>query len=88
MGFIRHLRSKPEATRRRLLYVSTITLFSLILLFWLVSLPYQLADVSASESASRSESYSPFVVVVEEIGGLWGDFTRGLQVVREDIFGG
>lgn len=87
MGPLTRLRNKPEAARRRILYMSTVVIFAVIFLLWVASLPYRLESIAGPDSANPQKDYSPFTVVAGEVKGVWGDFTRGIEVIGASIFG-
>jgi len=79
LDYIENLRKKPEATRRRVLYISVAAIMTVIISIWALTLPMRF---SADAQPAENEP-SPFMVVQEYTQTWNSDFKRGLHRIRE-----
>ena len=86
MDFIKKLREKPKATRKRILYITTFFLTGLIFLFWIWTLPYRLSsgsDVSKKESLRKD--FTPLYLLKDNISGAYEEVTEGFNTVKGNL---
>lgn len=83
MEFIRRLRSKPEAHRRKVLIISSVGLTLIIFLIWLSVTTSKLASLGEGDvPLERDEIDSPLASFRETFGGFFDDFKAGLESLR------
>ncbi|MBI5817223.1 MAG: hypothetical protein HZB09_02235 [Candidatus Yonathbacteria bacterium] len=85
-NYLKNLQNKPLHTRKMILYVSTIVLFSLIVLLWMLLLNIQ----KANESKTSSESIlSPFDGIKETFTKMFEQIkTTNIPAIPQEINGG
>jgi len=80
LSVIEHLQHKPEHTRKKIAFVTSVVLTGVIVLFWLVSHSLQTEDASVSV---QKEETSPFRAVTENVGMFFADVGTAFQGMKD-----
>lgn len=82
-NYLRNLQNKPLHTRKMILYISTIILFSFIVLLWMLLLNIQ----KANESKTPSESvFSPFEGIKETFTKMFEQIhTSNIPAIPQEL---
>ncbi|KKW10562.1 MAG: hypothetical protein UY50_C0031G0020 [Parcubacteria group bacterium GW2011_GWA2_49_9] len=80
LSLISNLQRKPEHTRKKIAFVSSVVLTGVIVLFWLVSL-----SVRESEPvvAAQDEDTGPFQAVTESVGTFFADVGTAFKDMKK-----
>lgn len=82
LEYIEKLQRKPESTRRKILHLSVLSLMGVIVLAWLLTLGTRFDGAAETQDESRNDP-SPISVFAEQGQGLYEDFQRGLERLKE-----
>lgn len=85
---LHHIQSYPEATRRRLLWVSVCSLCVLIGMLWLAMLSWQFSRVSSNSSPPAVHENGNLPTIPESVGTTGASLgSAARQVLRRALLG-
>ncbi len=74
--FIKKIQNKPEHVRKQILYVATIAIGGLIVIFWIFTLQYRFSSIDA---AKVQEELKPFSIIKDNIASTYNDVSSKIK---------
>lgn len=74
--FIKKIQNKPEHTRKQILYVTTIAIGSLIVIFWIFTLQYRFSSI---DSAKVKVELQPLTILKDSIASTYDDVSSKIK---------
>ncbi len=80
LNLISSLQRKPERTRKKIAFVTSVVLTGITVLFWLVNLSSQGSDAPV---VAQEEGTGPFQAVTENVGTFFADVGTAFQDMKK-----